>query len=87
MRRSSWTSWLGMGMLVAAAKANGGAGGPRASHERARERGRGRMRCPRGQGGNVEITQVSRGVGGKQVASWRTHARRCHLCDCLARTK
>ena len=87
MRRSSWTSWLGMGMLVAAAKANDGDGGPRASRERARERGRGRMRCPRGRGGDVEIIQVSRGVGGKQVASWRARARRRHLCACLARTK
>ena len=41
MRRSSWASWLGMGMLVAVAKANDGDGGPRASRERARERGRG----------------------------------------------
>ena len=59
MRRSSWASWLGMGMLVAAAKANDGDGGPRASRERARERGRGRMRCPRGRGGDVELAHVS----------------------------
>ena len=38
MRRSSWTSWLGMGMLVAAGKVNDGDGGPWASRERARER-------------------------------------------------
>ena len=45
------------------------------------------MRCPRGQGGNVEITQVSRGVGGKQVALWRARAGRRQLCACLAGTK
>ena len=50
MRRSSWPSWLGMGMLVAAAKANGGDGGPRASRERARERGRGANEVSTGSG-------------------------------------
>ena len=87
MRRSSWARWLGMGMLVATSKANDSDGGPRASRERARERGRGRMRCPRGRGGDVEIIQVSRGVGGKQVASWRARALRRHLCACLVRKK
>ena len=38
MRRSSWASWLGMGMLAAVAKANGSDSGPRASCERAKER-------------------------------------------------
>ena len=55
--------------------------------ERARDRDRGVSEVPRGRGGDVDLAQVSRGAGGKQVAPWRAHARRRHLCACLARTK
>ena len=54
--------------MVAAVVANGSDEPVRVGWGTARERAGGRMRCPRGQSGDVEITQVSRGAGGKQVA-------------------
>ena len=65
----------------------GGDGCARVRAKEREQRGGERMRCPRGRSVDVEITQVSRGAGGKQVASWRARARRRHLCACLARTK
>ena len=72
---------------MAAAAASGGDGSARLQERERERRGRERVRCLRGRGGNVELTHVSRGAGGKQVAPWRARARRRHLCACLARTK